>query len=593
MAVLAMANLAKALQPAGVLWGHRSSVGAVAFAPDGKTYAVASEMFVWLYPAGREPALRLQAHADSVRALVFSPDGRTLASAAADATVRLWRTADGKLERTLEHQAEVWSVAFSPDGQRLYTAGAEGVVRVWNPQGQELQRLGQTKAWLFAVAASPKGQFAAGGLDGLARVWGPGATERVHDARSGVFSLAFHPKTGALVVGQRNGGIRSWDASGQYVRGWEAHQFAVSALAYSPDGQRLLSGGQDGQVVLWQENQALRRIDIGHPVLALAAASQTLLVGDDSGYAQFFDLATGKRLRVIEPPAAAVSSLAYSPNGQMLASGGADKTIRLWQSGKLVRTLVGHTLEVEALRFSPDGQTLASGSRDGEVRVWRISDGQLLRRLGQHENGVSGLAFRGEVLVTAGRDEVLKFWNWKTGQLIRDFRAHQDDIDALAFSPDGRWLATAGADRKIRIWSPQGQLLRTFPEDPVNPLSPPEPIQPGAIYDLAWSPDSKTLATSSHDNAVRLWNPQTGALLRSLQGHTNAVTAVAFSPDGRNLVSASWDKSLRVWRLTDGALLQSIGGFLRPLQALAYSKNGVLATSSGSETLGGSISLFD
>ena len=274
-----------------------------------------------------------------------------------------------------------------------------------------------------------------------------------------------------------------------------------------------------------------------------------------------------------------IMSIAFSPDGKRLASGSADKTIKVWdtQTGALKQTLTGHSNGVHSLEFSPDGRTLASGSDDKTIKLWEAQTGALKLTLPGHNSPVHTIAFSpdGKYLASGSTDKTIKLWDTQTGALRQTLTGHSDTVKHVAFSPDGKHLASGSDDKTIKVWDTQtGALKQTLTG------------HTGGVHAIAFSPDGKYLASGSIDMTIKFWDTQTGALKQTITGHSNGVHAVAFSPDGKHLASGSNDKTMKVWNVQTGALEQTLSGHGDAVMALAFSPTGkYLASGSMDKTI--------
>jgi len=262
-----------------------------------------------------------------------------------------------------------------------------------------------------------------------------------------------------------------------------------------------------------------------------------------------------------------VTSVAISPNADLIASASRDRTVRLWTpQGQFLRALTGHDGSLYHVTFAPDGQTLATASQDNTVKLW-TSEGQLLQTLQGHTDSVYSVHFSpdGQFLASASRDRTVRIWERRSGQTTAILKGHTKSVDDAQFSPDGKTLVSVCRDGQIRIWDLQGNLLRQFGLPGV------------AFFAVSWHPDGQLLAVAADDGTVKLWTP-TGELTASLSGHGEFVTRVVFSADGKTLVSSSSNGGIIQWS-TSGKILRHLRGYPEAVFGLALAKNGQLMAS--------------
>ena len=287
--------------------------------------------------------------------------------------------------------------------------------------------------------------------------------------------------------------------------------------------------------------------------VTFSSDGKMLATGGGDETVRLWDANTGQLLNTLRSDGV-IWSVAFAPDGKALASGSYDKTVKLWDvsNGQLLRTLEGHESGVTSVAFAPNGKTLASGSGkecdlggDKTVNLWDVSNGQLLMKLKGHRCGVTSVAFTsdGKTLASGSYDGKVKLWDVSSRQLLRTLEGHESGVTSVAFAPSGKTLASGGGDKTVKLWDANtGQLLNTLNG------------HEWFVTSVAFAPDGKTLASGDGvasgmaiNAALRLWDVRTGQLLNTLRGHENSVWSVAFAPDGKTLATGSADKMVKLW----------------------------------------------
>jgi WD40 repeat protein len=300
-----------------------------------------------------------------------------------------------------------------------------------------------------------------------------------------------------------------------------------------------------------------------------------------------WQVAEGRKILICQGHTGWVHTVAFSPCGNLFASGSEDETIRLWdvQSGQCIAILKGHTHWVWSLAFNPDGTRLASGSNDQTIRLWDIKTEQCLQVLQGHTGWVWSVAFapNGSILASGSTDHSVRIWDVQTGICLRVLEGHDNWVQTVAFNPmtgddPVLILASGSNDRTVRLWNAQTGDCFKILEGHTNWVQSlafcPRPSAPG---------EAPLLASSSNDQTVKLWNLRSGQCLRTLKSDSKDIWSIAFSPDGTTLASGGSDQIVKLWDARTGYCLRTLKGYNCGILSASFSPDGRLLATGGSD----------
>ena len=288
---------------------------------------------------------------------------------------------------------------------------------------------------------------------------------------------------------------------------------------------------------------------------------------------------TGQLIRTLSGHSSSVESIAISGDGQILASGCWDNTIKLWSvtTGREIRTLTGHNNRVTSVAISSDGQILASVSGDNTIKLWSVTTGKEIHTLTGHSSKVTSVAIisDGQILAIGHEDKTIKLWSVTTGREIHTLTGHSKSVTSVAISSDGQILASGSWDNTIKLWSvTTGKEIRTLTG------------HPDGVTSVAISSDGEILASSGGDRTIKLWSMTTGKLIRTLTGHSDCIWCVAISGNGQILASGSSDNTIKIWSIVTGEEIRTLAGY--PV-AVAGCNNGEMLVA---EAIGSNMKLW-
>ncbi|HVX10225.1 MAG TPA: c-type cytochrome domain-containing protein [Pirellulales bacterium] len=513
------------------LVGHEAAVTAVAFSPDAARLVSGSQdktARVWNLADG-QPISKFAAHTQAVTAVAFDAGGGQVVSGAADNSLKLWNAADGaELKNFAGHGGTIVGVAVTSNNQRVVSASADQTVRSWNPaDGQQ--------ASAFGVGAVPA-------------------------------SFALTRDDGRFAVGCTDNTVKLFQlADGKPLANLVGHAAAVGSVAFNADGTRLISSGNGERALIWDTARAAMveglSLDGGVTFVQTTANPNEVLAGSGNKQLQ---LVTLHFERPFLGHTGKISGLAYSNDGGLLFTSGADGTVRGFQTGDAAQRYAANAGgPVHAIAISPDGNWLATAGEDKTVRVFNSGNGSPGPKppFAGFTAPVKSVAFSADgQLVIGGGAESIAF-NTTSGDTVQAF-AEQTGIVGLASAGDkGELVVSASTDKSIRVWALSAARIIPGHTQPVTALAP--------------MPAAGQLLSGSVDGTVRVWNVDNGQQMQQLN-YGAAVTSVAVRPDGQRIAAAGNSNVARLWNAQNAQQVAELRGDYR-IQFEAAEKDRVVA----------------
>jgi WD40 repeat protein len=523
----------------------------IAWSRDGETIAVAHGEAISILD-GRTWVQRgpiLLGHTQKINAVALSPDGKMVATAAADGTIRLWDAVEGKATRKLVANANiVHSVAFSPDG-RLLASDSNHLVRLWDVNTTRIK-------------------------------------DTIKGHREAVNAIAINSNGSMLAAGAYDNSIGLWDVrSAGFLRRLYREGLPGSSIAFSPDG-KLLAANTARTILLWDVDSGRVAKELGdkewadylafHPGGAILASASTGASSDR--LLRLWDVRTGQVLRELKGHTGDPTAIAFSPDGRVVGSGSVDQTVMFWdtETGRLLHTVKRAVQRVGAVAFSVDGHSLAAVAGDERVVVFDLEAGKLSRSVALKATNVAfGIDGKG-VLTADHRDRAIRVVDLPGEKVSREIApGGAAGPGVVAWSTDRKRAAVASADGTIGLVDVESGEVRNRLKDSDR------------VHALAFNATGKLLAAGAgyQDKAVRVWDTESGKIVRKLPGHKDRSTAIAFSPDGRFLASGSEDRTIQLWDAKSWPPARPLQTPTGPITSIAFNAEGSLLAVGSEDSL--------
>jgi WD40 repeat protein len=517
---------------------------------------------VWSLPIG---VARTIATPERVLSQALSADTKRLVTGGTDKVVRTWTTASGAAERQFAgHTDGVTGIAVTADGNAIVSASADATIRVWNAgNGQQTGQVSAHEGGINDLALSAQNNFlASAGADGSVKIWQfPPIPPKSIAHPDAVTGMALSTDGSRLVTNAGDKQLRVWTLNNfQMERSYSANGPAITAFAVGSDGNLVAIGAADKSLSVQNAGKEVKKLTLPAvpSTIAIAPNGASFVVGLQDNSVKLFDQPEGKELKHLTEHQGAISSVAYSPKGDLFASGSADKTVRLWNAPDgTYQGKIDLPAAVTALAFSKDGSKIGIATAGKLFTLWGVAENKSLLTVAPPAE-ITGVSFHpeGKQILLGGADNRVRLYG--TDGKLQEVFQHDGPVSGVAILPDGKRIASTSADKSARVWTPSF-VAQGFHSGPVRRV--------------LITPQGNQIVSAGDDKHVRVLDAKTGVEAKSFAAHDAPITGMTLSADGAKLLTASADKSAKLWTLADGktALTIPLPG---PAQTVALSPNG-------------------
>lgn len=584
----------------------------LAFHPDGRHaviggYAVGAvidlQSMTWIrsLPGG---------NTNGVRRTLLSPDGKWLFSVMGGSHEARFIDFEANVPvgETVQLRRSIRSIAVSPDGRMAATGARDGSLGIWQvPTGRPVLPLLWHTGIVVAVNFSPDSKLIASASDDFeARIWSTSTGALLHRLRhlGPVADVKFSPDGTKVVTASEDHTARLWDvATGRPIGEPMHHRNWVRMAAFSPDSTRVVTASYDNTTRIWSAETArplsdpmAHQSEVLHVEFAPNGKSVLSAVSTTACREIWHWQTIGQRAHAL-PLLTGRSAIdgAFSRDGERIAAGSADGTVRIWhrRDGFKTPVILSHTNSVSRVAFSPDGKRLAVVEVDGLV-FWELDPQRRIRAGASHHGGINSLAFGadGSRVVTASADGTTAVWNSATGERLKVLSVNPEGVKSsggakevvlnavftAVFSADGRRVLTASRNGTAMLWDVEsGAILHRFEHK-------------HWVMHAEFSPDGRRIVTASVDRNAQVWDAETGKAVGAPMVHESDALCAHFSPDGKRIVTGSLDWTARIWNAEDGSSLSEVMRHQGPVRFVRFSPDGTQVATGGDD---GMVRLWD